>query len=167
MHGGHEMKCPALLLGSLRLVALVSCGCVSPLAAQAPETEVPLRLDSPRATMRTFLVSVNDDKLEEAITCLDFAGTQYSSPEKEQLARRLKAIIDRMAWVDYAKIPNRPESGAYTFPPDAVEQPVIIARAEDGTWRFSTDTVACIDVLYEAWKDKPRIVSEKPHGIVT
>ena len=72
-----------------------------------------------------------------------------------------------MAWVDYAKIPNRPDSSAYTFPTDAVEQPVIIARAENGTWHFSADTVARIDVLYEAWKDKPRIVSEKPpHGIV-
>ena len=66
---------PGFATRILTLVALVSCGCASLLAAQAPETEVPLRLDSPRTTMRTFLVSINDDKLEETITCLDFAGT--------------------------------------------------------------------------------------------
>jgi hypothetical protein len=41
--------------------------------------------------------------------------------EQELLARQLKGVIDRMAWVDYTQVPDIPTGQPYRFPPGAQE----------------------------------------------
>jgi len=77
------MKHAYSLFASLSLCAVIGGACTGPLAAQVSESGVPGRLASPRATMRTFLESVNDEELEAAASCFDLSGKQYSSAEKE------------------------------------------------------------------------------------
>ncbi|MCH2129831.1 MAG: mechanosensitive ion channel family protein [Pirellulaceae bacterium] len=150
---------------SLFLIALAFASgslCPITLAQDASPEDAPQQLASPRATMRTFLVHVNKDDLTAATACLDFSQETLSNAEQEQLANQLKAIMDRMAWVDFAKIPDHHSGSAYKFPPNADDQPIVINQMGDGTWRFTAETVTRIGQLYEAYKDQPRIVTEKP-----
>ena len=143
----------------LFLVALVVSADESPLVAQDSTVSPLTGLENPRATMRTFLESVNDQQYEQAVACLDWSDKQYSFEEKQQWVRRLKDVIDRMAWIDYAKISDQSDGEMYKYPPGAQQAYVTIVRAKDGAWRFTAEP---INELFEYWKDKPRIVSENP-----
>jgi MscS family membrane protein len=136
-------------------------------AEPAAPLDVPDELQSARKTMRFFLTTLDEadaKKRGEAIAALDFSAMETSPGPFVSLdyARRLKAVIDRMAIVDYGQIEDDPEGPTFRFPPDAVYQPIEIDRGEDGAWRFSTDTVSRIDSLYEEYKDKPILATERP-----
>ena len=124
----------------------------------------PDALRSPRATMETFLVSVRKERFDEAIETLDFSqlDPEPNAERKKELAIQLKDVIDRMAWVDTASISAYPVADPYRFPPDAEVPPIVIARGADGAWRFTAETVAGIDDLYEQWKSRPKVVKHTP-----
>ncbi len=153
------MKCPSFPILLLLFVALIVRFDESPLAAQDSTASPPAGLENPRATMRTFLESVNDHQYEQAVACLDWSDKPYSFEEKQQSVRRLKDVIDRMAWIDYAKISDQSAGEMYKYPPGAQQAYVTMVRAKDGGWRFTAEP---INELFEYWKDKPRIVSENP-----
>ena len=136
-------------------------------AEEAATEELPVGPDSqrsPRATMDTFLSSVPGEKWDAAVGCLDFSKItpEPDGATKQRLATQLKGVIDRMAWVDTATLSDRHDASSYLFPPDAADQPIVIARGEDGAWRFEADTVAGIDELFTAWEDKPLLVKSTP-----
>ena len=127
--------------------------------AAKPE-EVQVHLDSPRAVLKTFLQSYRDNKFARAAACLDFSKVE-PAPESEaqiEYVQKLKAIIDRIAWVNYDKVTDENEGTQYLWPPDADNQPIVILRADDGSWQFSADMVADLDMLYALWKDVAEVV---------
>jgi MscS family membrane protein len=52
-------------------------------------------------------------------------------------------------------ISDDPSGPPVRFPPDQVNQPIVIERDETGTWRFSSQTVQRIDALFKIHADKP------------
>ena len=124
-----------------------------------PDAEVADKLDNARETMQTFLTATNDKNYALASRTMDFSLLAKSPSDEQQrnLAWKLKNVIDRMQWVDYQKIPSSPDAEPFLFPVDAKSQPIVIARGTDGSWRFTRETVARIDAMYDQWKDKPKV----------
>jgi MscS family membrane protein len=86
---------------------------------------------------------------------MDAAEPKLGQFERLRYARHLKEVLERLAVIDYADISDDPQGPAFRFPPNMVNQPVEIARDEDGVWQFSADTVEQIDALHEFYRDKP------------
>ena len=108
--------------------------------------------------MRTLLEKLEAGEFQSAIVTLDFS----KDPEKGPYARlrdaqRLRAVIDRMVVIDFAKISDDPDGTRFRFPPDAVSQPIVIERLDSGYWKFSAETVDRIDEMYELYRDKPQL----------
>jgi|GEM_PF-161377 MscS family membrane protein len=124
-----------------------------------PGPEFANSLSNARATMQTFLTAANDEDYALASRTMNFSllATAPDEIEQAEFARKLKAIIDRMQWVDYAQISDKAKAGPFLFPVDAESQPIIIDEETDGNWRFTRETVARIDDLHEEWKDKPKV----------
>ncbi len=130
-----------------------------------------LDLSNPRATIRTFLVAIQDAggdhpaRIDDAVSCLDTSGLKGDdvSEAARALARRLHKVIDREG-VKLADIPEVPDDPAgYIFheialEPDAGGQaeplraPAIELRpdSQTGHWLFSAHTLASIPALEEA-----------------
>ena len=119
---------------------------------------------SARATMRTFLSSVNNGRWDAATLCLDFSEIDPSpnADTRQRMATELKAIIDRMAWVDLRSINDDPTGELYRFPPGDNVQPIVVERGNDDAWRFGSATVGRIESLYADYKDRDPIVTETP-----
>ncbi|MCG8583914.1 MAG: mechanosensitive ion channel family protein [Pirellulales bacterium] len=122
------------------------------------------KIENPRAAMRIFIDSSNAGDDATAAEVLDFSGLAQapSEAEKEELARKIKAILDRQWYVSYKALSDKPDAEPFRMPPDAVEQPLELARSDDGGWRFSADTVAKADELYEQYKDAPLLAGPPP-----
>ena len=121
---------------------------------------VPDHLSSARRVMRTLFVSLEEKDYPAVVSALDFSELERSRSdlgpyaELEQ-ARRLQAVIQRMADFDYREISDDPSGPPFRFPIGAQEQPIAITRGASGVWRFSADTVAKIDSLHEIYGDRP------------
>lgn len=162
----------------LLLAAVLSWLLVSPAAAQVPPAggatdaapiaaEPVIDLDSPRASITAYIDLCRAGRFAEAARYLSLSGTDTGAgPE---LARRLKAVLDRHLWVDLDSV--SPLSGGQTddgLPPqtdeigtlpgaDGRSEPVRMVRVEDGAsarWAFSRGTVARIQTWYAALGDR-------------
>ena len=135
-----------------------------------PDAALARKLKSPRATMKTFLDSVNKDDLETAALCLDLsdlAATDEARKNKaEEYAYKLKDTIDRTTRVLFFVISDDANyESEYTLDfrqailGDALEtaKAISIARGDDGLWRFSKTTVAFIDELYETSQSREKV----------
>ncbi len=120
-------------------------------------------LSGPQATMRSFLVAIQDadgdrpERIDDAVACLDISQIEGDDgmERARSLARRLRTEIDRIG-VKLDDIPVDMDGDAYTFHElgkddvdDEGEFPAIrMARAgEDGQWRFTASTLAAIPAL--------------------
>ncbi len=119
-------------------------------------------LASPQATLRTFLSRTNEDDKSGATKCLDLTG---KAPDKnEAYVFKLKAIIDRMGWIELEAIPpasDNPEGFSIGSQMDhllgkekADADRITIIRGDGVNWRFSAATVDSIDELYGRWKGR-------------
>ena len=135
------------------------------------------RLASPRATMRTFLIAMNDlwDRpraWEEAVSCLDLALDPDADGRK--LARQLYAVLNRVERVDVEMLPDaaavrRQELGEWTWFPDRarhrdllrrIGRPaggIVLTRDDAGLWRFDSGTVATLPTLEAQLADLPLV----------
>ncbi|MEM1058624.1 MAG: mechanosensitive ion channel family protein [Verrucomicrobiota bacterium] len=167
-----------------------------PGAAKAPDTLPPLeeltakageagifkvRLDSPRATMRTFMVAMNlylqsqkknaplqaDSYMRDALRTLNLGDIPEinRSVEGPQAAVFLKEYIDRTIAVDLNKVPDQPARMERKFW-ELKGTNVAIAEVQDaenpdadGTWLFSPETVANAKIWYEKTKQLPYVAS--------
>ena len=78
------------------------------------QSEVPVARRSPRATMQTFIDSMNgrtSESLQEAVLCLDPRGQdpELWGTRSADLARKLKAVIDKIKVVVFAEISDDPQ----------------------------------------------------------
>jgi MscS family membrane protein len=126
---------------------------------EEPKAEVPKELSSARRSMRTFITAIEKDDYFTAAGAVDMSQLPESvtAMEKVTRMRRLKDVIDRLAFVDYAAISDDPEGATFRFPPGEVNQPIVIARGEDGVWRVTAETVDKVPTMYEAVKNQPVI----------
>ncbi|MCP3983880.1 MAG: mechanosensitive ion channel family protein [bacterium] len=135
------------------------------------------RLASPRSTMRSFLVAMNDlwdrpSAWNEAISCLDL--DLVPDADGRALVRQLYAILNRVELVDVEAIPDaaameRQELGEWTWFPDRVRHRnllrrigppaggVVLTRNDAGLWRFDSGTVATLPALEAQLADLPLV----------
>ena len=136
----------------------------APPAPSPPPT--PVAPDSPRASVEHFFELSRVGENAEAAGYLDLSEAQ--KPEGAQLARRLKAVLDRQIWIDVERISPLPMGAHVDKLPAGVEeigtipgpngpQPVRLVRRShpDGArWIFSRSTVDHIDEWYGRLSDR-------------
>ena len=162
----------ALLIGLTFLTALSGTATTS--LAQQEETKarsaqvdprLAAELASPRATMRTFLSAVNDNRLHDAARCLNLSELGAAKVAGPNLAYLLKSTLDRMERIDLKSLPD---DGSSEMPFALSEvmtdlkgadladaQKIVIARTPDGLWKFTPATVDEIEDLWDRWQDRP------------
>jgi MscS family membrane protein len=139
------------------------------------DTRLKNELSSPRRTMQTFLLAVKENRWNDASDCLDFSGMALTEDARSrggsELAFKLKHTIDRMMMVDLQKIPDQvdaPQPYRLADQADAMNEAdavdaglISIARSSDGLWRFSSETINEIEILFTRWKSRDKIVGLK------
>ena len=143
----------------LLLVAVVSSG------AQLAEDGPPEALRSPRATLRTFIEAMNEGDRELARSTLDLSEVDAIVREQqgERIAAALLDVINRTRFVELTRVPDYQEGGPYVFSRyDQDRLKIEIAQQQDGAWRFTPETVAQIDEIFEYVRNEGWEVKEDP-----
>ncbi len=142
-------------------------------AAQAsdasPDSQPPVVVDSgsPRASVQGYLNAARAGDFTLASRWLDQSYPEISS-RSDEVARRLKAVLDSRLWLDLDRIspraigdtadglPRDRETLGSVKLPDGKDVAIRLARVgsgDDRRWVFSAATVAQVDALYEALPD--------------
>jgi MscS family membrane protein len=117
--------------------------------------------ESPRASISNFLTHARAGQYGEAAAYLELA--RADEPKREELARKLLAVLDRRAWIDLETLSPLPsgnaEDGLPPFTeqlgeitgPDGAAVPIrIVRRRSDGVrWMFTAGTVAHVEAWYQ------------------
>lgn len=120
-------------------------------------------LDSPRATMRSFLHgfgTVRNTSGGQIRATLDLRGIADLARDREGLiaAGYLKMVIDRVGYVVFQEIPDDPTSRTPYVHFEHPEGDIVIApvQTEAGTiWQFTPETLERIRAVYAAMDDMP------------
>lgn len=185
----------------LTTVLMAGTSAVAQSAATAPATEfsgapvpAPKELDSPRATMTTFLRGMHDVRAGQSgawvrvLSCLNLSRFP-TGPEGESgqsVAEQLYGVISRIETVDGDALPDRATVDAaganqYLYFPqlDKSEHQKILAqitgklpgrielrRQPDGRWLFSAATMTVVGDLYDAMASLPEVYAGESTPIV-
>lgn len=119
-------------------------------------TPVPAGLGNARATMARFLEDTNAGNFTRAAECLDLSllPSDTTATGRQNLAWKLKESLDRIQLINLGAISDNPAGPTYVFQPEPQLPAIEIARDQRGVWRFSPETVAAIDGLYEKVEDR-------------
>jgi|CXWL01.1.fsa_nt_gi MscS family membrane protein len=131
----------------------------APTAASA----APVDPDSPRASITRFLDLTRRRQYDEAAAYLAVSETQR--PRAAELARYLKAVLDRHLWVDLERMSPRSAGDEKDGLPAGMDEvgllpgpePVRMVKLEgvtDARWVFSNGTVSRIDYWYASLTDR-------------
>jgi MscS family membrane protein len=135
----------------------------------ASQPTIETLLASPRSTLRTFLVAMQDNDLDRAAACLDLSriNEERRAQQGQELVPLLKDLIDlRLPKIrleiysedpDYLDGNNRHELAITTTKDEDGQErdEIVLARGVDGLWRFSKGTVAAIPELYRPLQTRP------------
>ena len=158
------------------LLSIILVLILSGLAAGADESPLaPLKTDSPRDTMRTYITAMNDyrkglliddkqlqQRLEDAIRCFNLEGVPVMTREQtgRDAAIMLKEVIDRIIVIDYNKIPETgedPEEPLLRWRLKGTE--IVISRVGSGDrageYLFSPETALRAESFFEKVKNLP------------
>lgn len=136
----------------------------APTKGSAPPERTGVAPDSPRASLAEYLNLCRAGRYADAARHLNVAEEQRA--RAADLARRLKAVLDRHLWLDLDMVSPRPEGEERDGLPRGTEElgviprgsdPVRLVRSEDAEgarWVFSRGTVGRIDGWYEALPDR-------------
>ena len=130
------------------------------------EQEEAFARDSPRASLMNFVALCRAGDWDGAADYLELAP--IDKPLGPELARRLKAVLDRKAWLDVRALSpaatGNTEDGLSPYTdevgqiegPDGIPEPVrIVRRRRDGVrWLFSNATVNRVNGWYERLDDR-------------
>jgi len=154
-------------------VLLCCCLFTAPVSAQLAdqrsesddESEADVDVRSPRACLNRFLDLSRAARFAEAGRYLDVPKARDAS--RAELARRLRAVIARRGKLESTKLSENPagdladglpaslEKVGSVLEADGLSEPLRMSRGRaDGIWRFSSATVAKIDVWYAALPDR-------------
>jgi len=132
-------------------------------AAEAPKP-VPESLISPRATMTTFIHSMNDvkegelDKMKDAISTLDLESVNplVRNERGENLAWLLLEIMDRTRLVDLKKITSKQQGNHWIF--ERYEAGTIrVSRYADGRWLFDNETIVNLEEIWAEVESRKKV----------
>ena len=145
------------LICSISFVSAEDVSTVNVVVQETPET-----LNTPRATMKTFLGAMNkvslgqNEQIEQAISTLDLSQTPslIRSAKGVELAYSLSSIIERSKEVVLTSISDNTEGEKYIFGRYS-QGKVEIVKQVDGRWLFSQETIAVIPAILGGLLDKP------------
>ncbi|RTZ73940.1 MAG: mechanosensitive ion channel family protein [Gammaproteobacteria bacterium] len=137
----------------------------APVQAKQAEATVPQELQSPRATMATFIHAMNDikrgrtERIEEALRTLDLSEVNplVRRERGSDLAWMLLEILDKTRRIDLERIPNHREGKPWVFERYG-SGAVRISRSEDGRWLFDRETVAALPAILDEVVQRKRKV---------
>jgi MscS family membrane protein len=114
----------------------------------------------PRTTLRNFLREALAGKYQDAAQYLDLSGLSNDERRERggQLAHRLAFVIQRRGYLFLQEVPDDPHALPYTWHADGTGRVLLQrAHAKDGkdAWLISPETVAHIDAMFAAVKDRP------------
>ena len=131
---------------------------------------IPKTLQSPRATMKTFIHGMNDvkrgqsDAINPVLSTLDLSKINklVSEERGKVLAWMLLEAIDKTSFIDFSTIPNQQQGkewifGQYGKPPN---KKISIKYQEDGRWLFSTETLEQLPDILDELKTRISLVSQ-------
>jgi MscS family membrane protein len=153
-----------------KIVLLITL-CLIPLVALAQNT-VPETLESPRATFTTFLDAMNEvpPNTSKAATTLDLSALPQIIHETQgtTLSIQLVAILNRTKYIVLSKVPDDPDGPDYVLEISQPKKkdlanlsPIVIRKTEDGSWKFSPQTIESIPGTWLLVKDEPVIKNLK------
>ncbi|MFP4054259.1 MAG: mechanosensitive ion channel family protein [Phycisphaerae bacterium] len=147
---------------------------LTPHARAEPQSPLaPLKTESPRDTMRTFMNAMDDyirgvrqkdpalrDRIEDAVRTLDLSeAPMLSQPETgREAAIYLKEVMDRVILIDYAKIPgeaNAPQIDRWRLKDTEITIHKVQSGARKGEWLFSPSTVSRAAEFFEKVRHMP------------
>ncbi len=141
-------------------------------------------LRSPRSTVRSLVEGIDGREKEQAVMCLDLSevGANIVDIKGPQYALHLRGVLGRIWDIQYEAIPDDPDrpspyvlgrdiniqfaiNGQFDLPMVALADVtrIKLTRGVDGLWRFSPETVAAIDDLWDRWYDRP-LLAKKAAG---
>ncbi len=130
----------------------------------AKEAGAPLRATqgphgSPRATFSTFLTAMRENRIDDAVACLDIVDEDASFDVAKSLAGKLWLVLARKPKQPVQQVPDNPDlEKPYTLFEHRLGR-IEIAPVEiaDGArkWLISPDSVEAIEPLYEAYESEP------------
>ncbi len=163
-------RCRRTLAAVALLGGLVSGG----LPAIAAGPLAPLKTESPRDTMQSFMEAMQDYKrgvetvdpkliarLDDAVRCLDLSELPVLTRDEtgSEAAIFLKEVIDRVIVIDYDMIPSEETEGGPPSRWRLKDTEITIVRMNsgerEGEFLFSADTVARAATFYEKVKHLP------------
>jgi MscS family membrane protein len=137
----------------------------TPEASPAPP---PAERASPRATMTTFLEAMNLREWDRAIATLNLEREGFTddviATRGRDLGAELKAVIDRVAFVELKKIPEKVGNRSSYVWQTVDGIPIELERVGEGEWLFSRETLDRLPDLWEVVKDRDVVegVEEAP-----
>lgn len=144
---------------------------LAPAPARAAEG---VSLRTPRATVRSFIDAMRDVKagkparIKDAVKCLDLSQISIEKATTgETIANKLKGFLDRKVRIQYDLIRADVKEDFYaleTIWPKL--KGITLTRTEDGSWLFSSQTVADIPAMFEKVEDWPILGKIKGGGTV-
>ncbi len=156
------LACLFLSGGTARAQPTPPASSVDPAGADSTAEE--LAQESPRASLAAFFELCRAGQYQGAAGYLELpAALAARGPE---LARRLKAVLDRHAWVDFEQVSALPQGDLQDGLPAAVEEIArisgeaaaarvqLVRRDRGGRWVFSRSTVMHIDGWYQALEQR-------------
>jgi len=160
-----------LLLSCCPLAAAIAQESEAPSSAVTPRSE----LQSPRATLRTFLRAMRDQETALAISCLDLGNLtqEATATSGPNVVYQLHVVINRLTKISLddewllQDLPDRNDYGK-PFPLDEISGALPDAKAlvlrrnqADANWRFSQETCHGIETLYNALEQTPEPIAEQ------
>ena len=142
---------------------------------EATQVESNPALKTPQATLRTFLRSMQEGDDPVAIECLDlsYLTSDAISSSGPNIAHQVKSALDRLVGITrdspdrvWNEIPDEPEfAEPYQLDqiPGALSDAsrMVIARGEDGNWRFTADTCRDVERYFAQVEQLPTLVDEQ------
>jgi len=130
---------------------------------------VPAERLSPRATMYTFLVAMNDYRkgldqetnLARAVATLDLEGAGLSNSLGSRYTEYLKDVLDRFWYVKMEELPDAAQGTLFIkdFTRDELSFRLELRRSESGAWLFSAHMLRGLEALYTQVQDWPPVSS--------
>ena len=117
------------------------------------------QLKSPRATIKTFLIAMNDERIDDAINCIDVShlDDETRSAKGYTLAFKLHRVIQHpLVWdQNLDSITDDSEyEPPYTLGDTGPAKLIQLFPSSDGLWKFSRMTIDAVDqAIYEELYD--------------
>lgn len=123
---------------------------------------------SPRATLSTFLLAMNEGRIGDATKAIDAtANPLVPGTQRERQANLLFAIFNRTQFIHLESLPVDPNGPPFTLfsyrnpATGSVIGEIVLSRQSDGAWRFTAGTLSELEAIWKFVQDRPVLVGLK------